>query len=295
MHVIGSDGGLLPKAMTTPTLVMAPGERYDILVDFTGFAGERINLGNKSPFPAPVVNPASPLPRIMQFRVTTPLNTANLPAVGFDPAATLTTDTPATTLAAPGGAGTRYHSFEEVMGKAGPLGAVINGKTFEGRPIRNPVPPAGYPFDVDNAVGVEETPKNGSTEDWVFANATADSHPLHVHLVQFGVVERLPFDVAGYLAALAAARADTPQPGSPLLDNGTINPGPFIPPGAVGTPVLPSELGWKDTVQMHPGEVTRIRAKFDVKDFSLPQDYVFHCHILEHETNSMMRPFRVVA
>jgi FtsP/CotA-like multicopper oxidase with cupredoxin domain len=295
MHVIGSDGGLLPKAVTTPTLVIAPGERYDILVDFSAFAGERINLANKTPFPAPVVNPASQLPRIMQFRVTAPLNKANQPAVAFNPAATLTTDTPATALSAPGAAGTRYHSFEEVMGKAGPLGAVINGKTFEGRPIQNPVPAAGYPFDVDNPVGVQEKPANGSTEDWVFANTTADTHPLHMHLVQFGVVERLPFDVAGYLAALAAARAGTPQPGSPLLDNDTIDPAPFIPVGAVGTPVLPSEMGWKDTVQMHPGEVTRIRAKFDLKDFSAPQDYVYHCHILEHESNSMMRPFRVVA
>jgi FtsP/CotA-like multicopper oxidase with cupredoxin domain len=130
MHVIGSDGGLLPKATTTPTLVIAPGERYDILVDFSAFAGERINLANRTPFPAPVVNPASPLPRVMQFLVTAPLNRANQPAVTFNPAATLTTDTPATALNAPGAAGTRYHSFEEVMGKAGPLGAVINGKTF---------------------------------------------------------------------------------------------------------------------------------------------------------------------
>ena len=117
-----------------------------------------------------------------------------------------------------------------------------------------------------------------------------------MHLVQFGVIERLPFNVVGYLTALAAARAGTPQAGSPLLANNTIDPTPFIPAGAVGTPVLASEKGWKDTLQMHPGEITRIRAKFDLKtNFSAPQDYVFHCHILEHESNSMMRPFRVIA
>ena len=81
-------------------------ERYDIVVDFTNFAGERIDLANKSPFPAPVVNPASPLAQIMQFRVTAPLNTATLPNVGgtptpFDAGATLTTDTPAAALTDP--------------------------------------------------------------------------------------------------------------------------------------------------------------------------------------------------
>jgi FtsP/CotA-like multicopper oxidase with cupredoxin domain len=129
----------------------------------------------------------------------------------------------------------------------------------------------------------------------VFANTTADTHPLHVHLVQFGVVERLPFDVPGYLAALAAARAGTAG-APPLLPNGTIDPMPFVPAGAAGTPISPVEQGWKDTVQMHPGELTRIRMTFDLKGmFDPPQDYVFHCHILEHEANSMMRPFRVVA
>jgi FtsP/CotA-like multicopper oxidase with cupredoxin domain len=295
MHVIGSDGGLLPVPWTTPTLVIAPGERYDVLVDFTNFAGERINLNNRSPFPTPVVNPAGPLPAIMQFRVTQPLQPANLPAVTFNPASTMTTDTPASALTAPGPANTRCHSFEEVMGKAGPLGAVINGMSFEGRKIV-PGVMAGYAFDLNTPpAGVTDTPQAGATEDWVFANTTADTHPLHIHLVQFGVVERLPFGVAAYLAALAAARSPNPPPppAPQLLPNNTIDPTPFIPAGVVGTPVSPAELGWKDTVQMHPGQVTRIRAKFDLKGFAAPQDYVFHCHILEHESNSMMRPYRV--
>jgi FtsP/CotA-like multicopper oxidase with cupredoxin domain len=67
-----------------------------------------------------------------------------------------------------------------------------------------------------------------------------------------------------------------------------------VRPRAAGTPVSPAETGWKDTVQMHPGELTRIRMRFDLKDYSAPQDYVYHCHILEHESNSMMRPYRVV-
>ena len=290
VYVIGSDGGFVPQPFLTKSIVIAPGERLDLVVDFTRVAGEQVKLDNK-PLKAPVVNPAGTLARIMRFDVTKPLDPSNLPTRPFDPAATLTTDTPASL---PPPKVTRYHSFEEVMGTAGPLGAVINGMSFEGRKIV-PGRVTGYPFDLDeeNAVGVTETPKKGATEDWVFANATADTHPLHVHLVQFGLIERLPFDVPAYLAALAAARAGTA--GAPeILDNNTIDPTPFIPAGAVGTPVSPAERGWKDTVQMHPGEVTRIRAKFDLAGYGAPQDYVFHCHILEHESNSMMRPFRVV-
>jgi FtsP/CotA-like multicopper oxidase with cupredoxin domain len=226
----------------------------------------------------------------MQFRVTAPLKD-NLPTKTFDPAATLTDDTPAAALTATT-APTRYHTFEEVMGAAGPLGAVINGKSFEGRRIKAGVM-NGYPFEMNNPAGVQEMPANGSTEDWVFVNTTADTHPLHVHLVQFRVVDRVPFDVAGYLTALAAARAGSAG-APPLLPNDTIDPTPFVTNGA-RTPVSPAEQGWKDTVQMHPGELTRIRAKFDLKNLTAPQDYVFHCHILEHESNSMMRPFRVVA
>jgi spore coat protein A, manganese oxidase len=294
VYVIGGDGGFVPAPFLTQSIVLAPGERLDVVVDFTRLAGELVKLDNKS-LKKPVVNPAGSLPRIMQFNVTKQLKPANLPTRPFVPGAPLTTDTPAAALnyAADPDA-TRYHSFEEVMGMAGPLGAVINGMSFEGRKII-PGVMHGYPYEqveVDD-YGVTETPKAGDTEDWVFANTTADSHPLHVHLVQFGLVERKPLDVAGYLAALAAARAGTAG-APPLLPNNTIDPTPFVLPGP-GTPVSPAEQGWKDTVQMHPSEVTRIRMKFDLKGYSAPQDYVYHCHILEHESNSMMRPFRVVS
>jgi len=322
MHVIGSDGGFLPAPWTTKSIVMAPGERYDIVVDFSAMQpGDIVNLNNKA-LPAPVVNPAGPLPRMMQFRVTKPLVKANQPAATFKPAAALTTDTPAVLNGMPG-AGfvdpdrTRYHTFEEVMGMAGPLGAVINGMSFEGRKIKVDKTGTGvmqgYPFwlptDPDlpdgtknpGPVGVTETPRNGTTEDWWFANTTADTHPLHMHLVQFQTCERRRFDVVEYLADLANARAvaagqPLPNPGRPapppLAGNNTINPTGYMLPG--GTAVSPAETGWKDTVQMHPGEVTRIRARFEVKHYGAPQDYVYHCHILEHESNSMMRPYRVV-
>jgi bilirubin oxidase len=49
------------------------------------------------------------------------------------------------------------------------------------------------------------------------------------------------------------------------------------------------ETGWKDTVNAFPGEITRIKAKF-----STAGRYVWHCHIVEHEDNEMMRPYDIL-
>ncbi|WP_307844458.1 multicopper oxidase domain-containing protein [Actinotalea solisilvae] len=107
-----------------------------------------------------------------------------------------------------------------------------------------------------------ESPAVGSTELWEIHNTTADAHPIHVHEVQFQVVDREPVAVdeaARTVRAVGGARP--PEPG---------------------------ERGWKDTVVAYPGEVTRIRMRFDRAG-----QYVWHCHVVEHEDNEMMRPLRV--
>jgi len=105
-------------------------------------------------------------------------------------------------------------------------------------------------------VHVTENPTLGATEDWEIYNFTADAHPIHLHLVRFQVIERRLFD-------------GTPSPnGSPR----------------------PWEAGFKDTVLAFPGEITTIRARFDIAGL-----YVWHCHIVEHEDNEMMRPYVVSA
>ena len=114
---------------------------------------------------------------------------------------------------------------------------------------------------------VTETPKLDSTEIWEFVNLTEDVHPMHLHLVRFQLLDRRVFDPYQYLmykklTFLAAA----------------------APPDA-------NELGWKDTIQCPPGMITRIIAKFE----GYPGKYLYHCHILEHESNDMMRPFEVIA
>jgi FtsP/CotA-like multicopper oxidase with cupredoxin domain len=105
-------------------------------------------------------------------------------------------------------------------------------------------------------INVTENPTLGDTEDWEIYNFTADAHPIHLHLVRFEVLGRTLFD-------------GSPSP------NG--NPQPW-------------ETGFKDTVLAYPGEITTIRARFDIVGL-----YVWHCHIVEHEDNEMMRPYVVSA
>ena len=113
---------------------------------------------------------------------------------------------------------------------------------------------------------VSERPTLGSVEVWRLVNTTEDMHPIHLHLVRFLVLDRQPFDVDAYGTS---GRMQTL--GDPL------------PPEA-------DETGWKDTVRAQPGMITRIIARFD----GWRGRYVWHCHVLEHAANEMMRPFEVV-
>ncbi len=115
---------------------------------------------------------------------------------------------------------------------------------------------------------VTENPVLDSTEIWELINTTDDAHPIHLHLVRFQILDRRRFDVSHY-----------------WMQNSEVKyTGTAVPPE-------PGEMGWKDTVRADPGMVTRIIAKFE----GFPGRYVWHCHILEHEDNEMMRPFDVVA
>lgn len=114
---------------------------------------------------------------------------------------------------------------------------------------------------------VTEKPKLGATEIWEIANTLPDRHPFHIHLVNFQVLDRIPFDQAQY-----------------DKDGSIVKSGP---------PQLPElfEMGWKDVVRAEPGMVTRIIMKFG----PYTGHYLYHCHILEHEDMDMMRPFDVVS
>ena len=112
---------------------------------------------------------------------------------------------------------------------------------------------------------VTENPMVGATEVWELYNATADAHPIHIHEVVFEVVEP-----TGYLG-----RSKTP-----IRFRSSRHPR--------RQPPEPWETGFKDTVIAYPGQVTRVRAQFNT-----PGQFVWHCHIVEHEDNEMMRPYRI--
>jgi hypothetical protein len=150
---------------------------------------------------------------------------------------------------------------------------------------------------------VTELPEVGSTEEWVIANISEDSHPIHLHLVQFQVVSRQGYNSFQYWLDWIALN------GTPPLNHPTshIPVGPYLQGSP--TPPLPGETGWKDTVVAHPNQVTRIRVRVAPTDADPAQvapgnnlfsfdptygpGYVWHCHILDHEDNEMMRPMKI--
>ena len=243
---VGAEGGFLPAPVELSQLLMAPAERADVIVDFTHVrAGTWItllNLGPDEPFgggiPGVDFDPADPSTtgQIMQFRVersrggdrSTRPDRLRLPAIApLGPA----TATRQLSLNEEGSA-----VLEEVGPRAALLGTVNPDGTGDPLLWMDPI---------------TENPALDSTEVWEIHNFTEDAHPIHVHLVQFQVVERQPFE----------GSARSPESW---------------------------ETGFKDTVIAYPGEVTRIKARFDI-----PGRFVWHCHIVEHEDNEMMRPYEI--
>jgi spore coat protein A len=247
---IGTDGGFLRVPVAITSLLLAPAERADLIIDFSapGLTGQTIILNNDAATPYPTGSAPNPATtgRVMAFKVTRPLNK-------LVPDTTIPTklvDLPALTPTP--GVPTREVLLAEVTDSIGRIQPLL-GTSAKG------------PLHYDDPI--TEKPKVGTTEIWSIINTTTDSHPVHLHLVQFQILDRQAFDTTTYIPG---------QPSTLTL---------------LGTPKLPdpNEKGWKDTVRANPGEVTRVIAKFDLTGL-----YVWHCHILEHEDHEMMRPLKVV-
>ncbi len=284
--VIGSDGGYLRTPAPVSVFTIAPGERVDVIIDFSNVpAGTKVILNNnaKTPFPNGAAADPKTVGQIVQFTVQ--------PTAGFQKGVNLLGTLPASlnptlpgtafpTLPTP--SKTRTLVLWEVMGPLGPTEILLNGQKW--------------------MADVSEKPKLGTTEEWIIVNPTADTHPIHLHLTQFQLVSRQKIDVKKYAADWLAQQSDSVM--MPPWSNS------YMPTElAIGmylkgkpSPAPANEQGWKDTVQMNPGEVTVIRVKFGPIDgsASYPFDatsgpgYVWHCHILDHEDNEMMRPYEVV-
>ncbi len=252
---IGTEGGFLPAPVTLTTVLMAPAERADVVVDFTAYAGRElylVNLGPESPFQggAPGVDfePADPASTGQVMRFTVGASPASDPT---RPAARLNLPRPPKLGAA---TATRQVSLNEldsdVLGDVGPRQALLG--TVD---LSDPSAPAGVPLRWMDEI--TENPAVSATEVWEIFNFTMDAHPIHLHLVTFEVIGREVFD--------------------PMM--GT--PGTVLPPEAW-------ETGRKETVIAYPGWITRVKARFDMAGL-----YQWHCHIVDHEDNEMMRPYAI--
>jgi FtsP/CotA-like multicopper oxidase with cupredoxin domain len=303
MTLIGTEGGFLdgtlaPKGVVynntaAMPLVLAPAERADIVIDFFALqnAAGRGNgpvcllLHNDAPVPFPGGTPLAdfypgnkklampPAPgygpntrTLLQFRVY-PLGTLTgdtNPDPAPDPAWTLP-PAPAPAQTVPG---TRDLALYE---------------TFDawGRLAQNLGTLAGPAAQLDPATEIVQA---GTVEVWRIFNTTADTHPIHFHYFNVRVVSRQAFSLGGGLPNLT---------------------GQLLPPD-------PAEQGWKETVKFNPGECTTLLVEMPTTGNLAPagatipnsprgavlgtagHEYVWHCHILEHEEHDMMRPLVVL-
>jgi FtsP/CotA-like multicopper oxidase with cupredoxin domain len=343
--------------LTSPRLFFAPAERMDVIIDFSGFAGKTFTLVNdgNAPFPGggttldPNVEGS-----IMQFRVTKPLSSAD---TSFNPAAigaTLRQRADKIVRLADGKGGLadgvkvdntrRLVLIEQEDPDTGaPVKVLINDTRYDGTapmgmfPWQNGHPiPESIPFN-NGTINVTEIPQVGATEVWEFVNLTPDAHPIHIHLIQFQVMNRQVFNVGDVVPPFVTAPSyrlnayeaawgggGTKYGNGPPLDYLKTNPmggNPDVTPYLIGKPIPPdpNEAGWKDTLKMYPGTVTRLVTRWAPQDVAVGQvragqnrfafdptatlgttdgfgfpggpGYMVHCHILDHEDNDMMRPY----
>jgi len=268
---IGNEGGFLaaPVNLTATNgnrLLMALAERADLIVDFTNVpVGNYVlnNVGPDEPFggglPGVDFDPADPAStgQIMQF------NVVPMPIGAVDPT------TPSQFLQLPAivplpvESVTRQLALIEKMGMGYDAVGAVEGPV---EALLGNVNGSGLLVERKWMEAVTENPDVGATEIWEMYNTTGDAHPMHIHEIVFEVVNREGLVLDEETGEVAI---------------------PIVPDGIITLPES-WETGFKDTVIAYPGQVTRVRAQF-----LNPGQFVWHCHIVEHEDNEMMRPFRV--
>jgi spore coat protein A len=264
-----------PATPQAASVLVAPAERPDVIVDFSAHAGQSIILYNDAPAPFPggdprydyfpgwnvkgnPINGATPNGFGPNSRVLMRFN-VGMVASSIDPPLLIDTTTdlsagidapliPFGSSVVPAGVPVRQLTLNELFDNYGRL-IQMEGTAAGALPYEAPA---------------TEVVQQGTTEVWEIANNTADTHPIHFHLVNLQVINR--------------------QAQNKIA------------------PALPNETGWKETVWMMPGTITRVIMKFSLPSvpFSVPasprtggNEYVWHCHILEHEEHDMMRPLVV--
>ncbi|SDX18452.1 spore coat protein A [Marininema mesophilum] len=238
---IGTDGGLLEAPVQLSSLLLSPAERADVIIDFSKLQGHTITMTNDAPAPFPAGNPVDPdtTGQVMQFRVNQSLN-------GVDDSMIPLSFAPLSLPNPTAASYTRRLTLDDEMDRYGRMLMLLNKHRYDDPPT--------------------ETPQWGDTEIWELINLTPKTHPIHLHLIQFRLLDRRSFDVERFM-----------QRGRLIFTSP-----PRVPER--------NELGWKDTIRANPKEVTRIVVRF----VPYTGNYIWHCHILEHEDHEMMRPLVVV-
>ncbi len=339
--VIGTEGGFLARPVNVPSaplttfvdplagryvdpaapggsLIVATGERFDLVVDFNGKGGKKYILYNDAPAPYPngaftndypnaagigdtsvlmrfevkadsrtilkdapwLLTPFMPMAGIPDAKIDPPL-AGRLPAMPTPLLSWLTATTAPLPIPTRKGVTVRHLTLNEGYDASGRLIQMLG---------TNVAPKAGdfsrpYFDPADPLSEATETPAAGATEVWEIANLTGDTHPIHVHLANAQILSRRVFDTLAYQNTAA---------GTPAV--------PTYYPTIPARGPEATELGWKETIKMHPGEVTTVIMQFNLPKvpFTIPvsprtggHEYVWHCHILEHEEHDMMRPLIV--
>ena len=351
IYQIGTDGGLLdaPVAINPALggkLLLMPGERADVVIDFSGLPGAVWTIRNtaKTPYPAGDTPMGTTTGRIMQFVVNGQLQGADNSLL---PGSLRTTPlVKLTNFAGAPAAGitvskTRQLTLNEVMGMGGPLEILVNNTKWGGKSVDTDLFTNGIRPDfkfVETGMHdtyFSETLEEGKTEVWKIINTTADAHPIHLHLVQFQIMSRQQYNTNKYIKLYNSLFPATttvldpmtglPYPGGAFIGGygppkaydfyynggvGWLGGNPDVTPYLQGPvkPALPNERGWKDTFIMYPGEVTTVIIRMAPTDKAVTEPYsnlyfgfdpskgpgyVWHCHIIDHEDNEMMRPYDV--
>ncbi len=330
---IGTDGGYLDAPVEIDRLFLAPGERADVVVDFSDLPeGTTVLMTNhaKAPFPHGAPPDPQTTGQIMQFRIVplTSTDTSCIPSgcqLRKNPIIRLAKDGSMTVIPT----SRRMLILKESEGPGGPLEVTLNNTKWMG--IKESTLTGRTPTPVSGSVKVghnwvTELPRIGSTEEWDIVNTTEDAHPIHLHLVQFQLINRQAFMANAYLKSHEESTLADGPPNDYQVPNadGAVGGNFAIGPYLHGRPLPPdeNETGWKDTVVMLPGTVTRLAVRWapqsvplngvrpgqnrysfdptaalrtvDGFGFSGGPGYVWHCHILDHEDNEMMRPIMLL-
>ncbi|MBL0225440.1 MAG: multicopper oxidase domain-containing protein [Geobacteraceae bacterium] len=291
-YQVGTEQGLLPTMVKRTEIDIMGGERIDVLVDFSGVAGQTVtmkNLGDDAPYSGrfdfdniDIRQPTSlNIPEIMKFVVNKkplapalPVVSAQTPADGIVLKAAPFLGTPTVT---------RTIALIEITDQYGRTMPTVDARGY--------VPPG---------IRTTEVMQAGDTEYWDIVNTTVDAHPMHIHQVPFLPIYRQAIALDANSVPLASGFKAAYNSGlvydvtehdktDAARSKYVFTPSQYVvDPASSPIPVERYDAGWKDTINTPPGYVVRNKIMFDILG-----DYVWHCHILSHEEHDMMRPFRV--